>query len=212
MSISDFIQGFIIGSSLIIAIGPQNLYVINQGLKKNFIFIVVLICSLSDSLLIVCGIYLSNNILSLNPSIITIMKLIGGIWLILYGINKIKNSRNHVINNKEFNEASFIKVAMTTLAITYANPHVYLDTVILLGSISINFDSKLYFGLGAIFASFVFFFSLGYFSNFLSQYIKSQKVWFYIDNVMGILMLSYGLFFVPLSLLFLSSSLFFIVF
>ena len=196
MSISDFIQGFIIGSSLIIAIGPQNLYVINQGLKKNFIFIVVLICSLSDSLLIVCGIYLSNNILSLNPSVITIMKLVGGIWLILYGINKIKNSRNHVINNKEFKEVSFIKVVITTQAITYANPHVYLDTVILLGSISVNFDSKLYFGLGAIFASFVFFFSLGYFSNFLSQYIKSQKVWFYIDNVMGFLMLFYGLFFV----------------
>ena len=113
MSISDFIQGFIIGSSLIIAIGPQNLYVINQGLKKNFIFIVVLICSLSDSLLIVCGIYLSNNILSLNTSVITIMKLIGGIWLILYGINKIKNSRHHVINNKEFNEASFTKVVIT---------------------------------------------------------------------------------------------------
>ena len=196
MSISDFIQGFIIGSTLILAIGPQNLYVINQGLKKNFVFIVVLICSLSDSLLIVCGIYLSNNILSLNTSIITIMKLIGGIWLILYGINKIKNSRQHEIKSNEFNEASFTKVVFTTLAITYANPHVYLDTVILLGSISINFDSKLYFGLGAICASFVFFFSIGYFSNFLSQYIKSQKVWFYIDNMMGFLMLFYGLFFV----------------
>ena len=196
MSISDFIQGFIIGSTLILAIGPQNLYVINQGLKKNFVFIVVLICSLSDSLLIVCGIYLSNNILSLNTSIITIMKLIGGIWLILYGINKIKNSRKHRIKSNEFNEASFTKVVLTTLAITYANPHVYLDTVILLGSISINFDNKLYFGLGAICASFIFFFSLGYFSNFLSQYIKSSKVWFYIDNVMGFLMLCYGLFFV----------------
>ena len=196
MSISDFIQGFIIGSSLIIAIGPQNLYVINQGLKKNFVFIVVLICSLSDSLLIVCGIYLSNNIISLNTSIITIMKLIGGIWLILYGINKIKNSRQHEIKSSEINAASFTKVVLTTLAITYANPHVYLDTVILLGSISINFDSKLYFGLGAIFASFIFFFSLGYFSNFLSQYIKSPKVWFYVDNVMGFLMLFYGLFFV----------------
>ena len=195
MSISDFIQGFIIGSTLILAIGPQNLYVINQGLKKNFVFIVVLICSLSDSLLIVCGIYLSNNILSLNTSIITIMKLIGGIWLILYGINKIKNSRQHEIKSNEFNEASFTKVVFTTLAITYANPHVYLDTVILLGSISINFDSKLYFGLGAICASFVFFFSIGYFSNFLSQYIKSPKVWFYIDNMMGFLMLFYGLFF-----------------
>ena len=196
MSISNFIQGFIIGSSLIIAIGPQNLYVINQGLKKNFVFIVVLICSLSDSLLIVCGIYLSNNIISLNTSIITIMKLIGGIWLILYGINKIKNSRQHEIKSSEINAASFTKVVLTTLAITYANPHVYLDTVILLGSISINFDSKLYFGLGAIFASFIFFFSLGYFSNFLSKYVKSPKVWFYVDNVMGFLMLFYGLFFV----------------
>lgn len=196
MSISDFIQGFIIGSTLILAIGPQNLYVINQGLKKNFVLIVVLICSLSDSLLIVCGIYLSNNILSLNTSIITIMKLIGGIWLILYGINKIKNSRQHEIKSNEFNEASFTKVVLTTLAITYANPHVYLDTVILLGSISINFDSKIFFGLGAICASFIFFFSLGYFSNFLSQYIKSPKVWFYIDNVMGFLMFFYGLFFV----------------
>ena len=199
MSISDFIQGFIIGSSLIIAIGPQNLYVINQGLKKNFIFIVVLICSLSDSLLIISGIYLSNNILRLNTSIITIMKLIGGIWLILYGINKIKNSKHHIINNKEFNETNFIKVVITTLAITYANPHVYLDTLILLGSISVNFDSKFYFGLGAILASFVFFFSLGYFSNFLSQYIKSQKIWFYIDNIIGLLMLFYGLFFIFIS-------------
>ena len=196
MSISDFIQGFIIGSSLIIAIGPQNLFVINQGLKKNFVFIVVLICSLSDSLLIVCGIYLSNNILSLNTSLITIMKLIGGIWLILYGISKIKNSRQNEINSNGFNESSFSKVIVTTLAITYANPHVYLDTVILLGSISINFDNKLYFGLGAIFASFIFFFSLGYFSNFLSRYIKSPKVWFYVDNTMGFLMLFYGLFFI----------------
>ena len=196
MSISDFIQGFIIASSLIIAIGPQNLFVINQQQKKTFVFIVVLICSLSDSLLIVCGIYLSNNILSLNTSIITIMKLIGGIWLILYGISKIKNSRQHEIKSSEINAASFTKVVLTTLAITYANPHVYLDTVILLGSISINFDSKFYFGLGAIFASFIFFFSLGYFSNFLSQYVKSPKVWFYIDNVMGFLMLFYGLFFV----------------
>ena len=196
MSISDFIQGFIIGSTLILAIGPQNLYVINQGLKKNFVLIVVLICSLSDSLLIVFGIYLSNNILSLNTSIITIMKLIGGIWLILYGIIKIKNSRQHEIKSNEFNEESFTKVVLTTLAITYANPHVYLDTVILLGSISINFDSKLYFGLGAICASFIFFLSLGYFSNFLSQYVKSPKAWFYIDNVMGFLMLFYGLFFV----------------
>ena len=196
MSISNFIQGFIIGSSLIIAIGPQNLYVINQGLKKNYILIVVLLCSLSDSLLIVCGIYLSNSLLNLNESLIITMKLIGGIWLILYGINKIKNSNSHNIENKEFNESSLNKVVLTTLAITYVNPHVYLDTVILLGSISVNFNNKFYFGLGAIVASFVFFFTLGYFSKFLSKYIKSKKVWFYIDNTMGALMIFYGLFFI----------------
>ena len=196
MSISDFIQGFIIGSSLIIAIGPQNLYVINQGLKKNYILIVVLLCSLSDSLLIVCGIYLSNSLLNLNESLIITMKLIGGIWLILYGLNKIKNSNSHNIENKEFKELSLNKIVFTTLAITYANPHVYLDTVVLLGSISVNFDSKFYFGLGAIVASFIFFFTLGYFSKFLSKYIKSKKVWFYIDNIMGFLMLFYGLFFI----------------
>ena len=196
MSISDFIQGFIIGSSLIIAIGPQNLYVINQGLKKNYILIVVLLCSLSDSLLIVCGIYLSNSLLNLNESLIITMKLIGGIWLILYGLNKIKNSNSHNIENNEFKELSLNKVVFTTLAITYANPHVYLDTVVLLGSISVNFDNKFYFGLGAIVASFVFFFTLGYFSKFLSKYIKSKKVWFYIDNIMGFLMLFYGLFFI----------------
>ncbi len=196
MSISDFIQGFIIGMTLIVAIGPQNLFVINQGLKKNYIFSVVLICSLSDSFLIICGIYLSNSILSLNTSTILTMKLIGGIWLVLYGINKIKNSRNHNIDNKEYDKASFTKVALTTLAITYANPHVYLDTLILLGSISVNFNNQIYFGLGAIFSSFIFFFSLGYFANYLSKYIKSKKVWFYIDNVMGFLMLFYGLFFI----------------
>ena len=196
MNISDFIQGFIIGSSLIIAIGPQNLYVINQGLKKNYILIVVLLCSLSDSLLIVCGIYLSNSLLNLNESLIITMKLIGGIWLILYGLNKIKNSNSHNIENKEFKELSLNKVVFTTLAITYANPHVYLDTVVLLGSISVNFDNKFYFGLGAIVASFVFFVTLGYFSKFLSKYIKSKKVWFYIDNIMGFLMLFYGLFFI----------------
>ena len=196
MSISDFIQGFIIGSSLIIAIGPQNLFVINQGLKKNYILIVVLLCSLSDSLLIVCGIYLSNSLLNLNDSLVITMKLIGGIWLILYGINKIKNSNSHNIENKEFKELSLNKVVFTTLAITYANPHVYLDTVVLLGSISVNFDNKFYFGLGAIVASFIFFFTLGYFSKFLSKYIKSKKVWFYIDNIMGFLMLFYGLFFI----------------
>ena len=196
MDILDFVQGFIIGSSLIIAIGPQNIFVINQGLKKNYILIVILICSISDSLLIICGIFLSNTVLNLNESIITIIKFIGGFWLIIYGISKIKNSQSSSMKDLKYSKSSLGKVILTTLAITYANPHVYLDTVILLGSVSVNFNDKIMFGSGAIIASFVFFFSLGYFSNFLSKYIKSKKTWFYIDNFMGILMLFYGLFFI----------------
>ena len=196
MDILDFVQGFIIGSSLIIAIGPQNLFVINQGLKKNYILIVILICSLSDSLLIVSGIFLSNTILELNESIIIIMKFIGGFWLIFYGIIKIKNSRSNSTQNLKYQKSTLGSVILTTLAITFANPHVYLDTVILLGSLSVNFNNKTMFGSGAIIASFVFFFTLGYFSNFLSRYMTSKKVWFYIDNCMGILMLFYGLFFI----------------
>ena len=124
------------------------------------------------------------------------MKLIGGVWLIFYGIMKIKNARSHIIENKEFKKLGLKSVIITTLAITYANPHVYLETVVLLGSISANFYSKISFGSGAIISSFIFFFSLGYFSKFLSKFIHSKNVWFYIDNTMGVLMLLYGLFFI----------------
>ena len=120
MSIYEFLQGFIIGSSLIIAIGPQNLFVINQGLKKNYTLVVVIICSLSDSLLIICGIYLSNSILNFNESLIIFMKFIGGVWLIFYGIMKIKNAKNHIIENREFKKLGLKGVIITTLAITYA--------------------------------------------------------------------------------------------
>jgi len=90
MYIYDFIQGLIIGGTLIIAIGPQNLFVIQQGLKKSYVFTVTLFCSLSDSLLIVIGLYLSNYIVQINPSIIGIIKVLGGIWLIFYGLNKVR--------------------------------------------------------------------------------------------------------------------------
>ncbi len=197
MNINDLFQGFIIGSTLIIAIGPQNLFVISQGLKKQFVFIVVLFCSLSDSLLIVAGINLSNFIIGIDSRLIITLKIIGGGWLILYGFNKIRKLRSlknisENIKSKENLKSIFI----TLFLITYANPHVYLDTVILLGSISTNFNNKFLFGLGAVIASFVFFFSLGYLSKFLSKYIYSQKTWFLIDLIVGILMICYGMYFI----------------
>jgi len=196
MDILDLFQGFIIGSSLIIAIGPQNLFVINQGLKSKYVLLVVLICSFSDSILIITGIYISNILIEINSTIIFYLKILGGVWLILYGLNKIRISRNIQIEEGVFENKTLWNTIITTLIITYINPHVYLDTVILIGSISINFDNHLLFGLGAIIASFVFFFSLGYLSKWLSKFIKSKKTWLYINTVMGFLMISYGFYFI----------------
>ena len=197
MFLFDLIQGFIIGATLIIAIGPQNLFVINQGLKKNFVFTSVIFCSLSDSILIILGINLSNLIININTNTIVILKIIGGIWLVIYGLNKIiKINNSKYINKKNEIHNSLKKIFITLFLITYANPHVYLDTVILIGSISTTFESQLFFGIGAIIASFTFFFSLGYLSKFLSKYIYSEKTWFWIDLTIGFLMISYGLKFI----------------
>jgi len=197
MFLLDLIQGFIIGATLIIAIGPQNLFVINQGLKKNFVFTSVIFCSLSDSILIILGINLSNLIVNINTNTIVILKIIGGIWLVIYGLNKIKKINNSkYINKKNEINNNLNKIFITLFLITYANPHVYLDTVILIGSISTTFESQLLFGIGTILASFTFFFSLGYLSKFLSKYIYSEKTWFWIDLTIGFLMISYGLKFI----------------
>ena len=197
MHIYDFIQGLIIGSTLIIAIGPQNLFVINQGLKKSFVFTVVLFCSLSDSILIIIGINISSLIVGINPNTIIILKILGGIWLIFYGLNKIKYvSKIRNLQNINTIESDFKKILISLFLITYANPHVYLDTIILIGSISTNFNSQLFFGIGAVMASFIFFFALGYLSKFLSKYIYSNKTWFWIDLIVGFLMIIYGIKFI----------------
>ena len=197
MHFYDFIQGLIIGSSLIIAIGPQNLYVINQGLKKTFVFTVVLFCSLSDSILIIIGINISSVIVGINPNTITILKILGGIWLVFYGLNKIRHvNKIRNLQNIEKIESDFKKILITLFLITYANPHVYLDTIVLIGSISTNFNSQLFFGIGAVMASFIFFFTLGYLSKLLSKYIYSNKTWFWIDLVVGLLMILYGVKFI----------------
>ena len=197
MHIYDFIQGLIIGSTLIIAIGPQNLFVINQGLKKSFVFTVVLFCSLSDSILIIIGINLSSVIVGINPNTIIILKILGGIWLAFYGLNKIRYvSKIRNLQNINTIESDFKKILISLFLITYANPHVYLDTIILIGSISTNFNSQLFFGIGAVMASFIFFFALGYLSKLLSKYIYSNKTWFWIDLIVGFLMIIYGIKFI----------------
>ena len=191
----DFIQGFIIGLSLILAIGPQNLFVIKQGLQKNHVFIVCLICSFADTALIILGITISSYIVKISPIYINLFVIVGSTWLIIYGVLKIKKSFVKK-NSLDFRNQEIVEnVIATTLFLTFINPHVYLDTIILIGFISQNFDNKIYFGIGAILASFIFFYSLGYFSKFLGRIIKDNKSWFWIDIIFGSLMIIYGLYF-----------------
>ena len=196
MSTPDFFQGLVIGFSLIIAIGPQNLFVIQQGLKKSYIFTVCLICSISDTLLIIIGIILSTYLSQLSENLVQILKLIGAIWFLTYGFLKIRNSFKKKKYEKINRNEKLNNIVLITLAFTFLNPHVYLDTIILIGAISLNFENKFSFGLGVSISSFIFFFSLGYFSRYFSIYFNKEKNWVVIDNLFGIIMIFYGIFFI----------------
>ena len=177
---SFFILGFFTGLSLILAIGAQNIFVIEQGLKKQFIFIVCVICTFSDFLLIFLGIFLFHYFESFfSPSVELILNILLFLFLVHFIWKKLKNINiNFEINQK--NETKGLgSVIIKTLGFTYLNPHVYSDTVFFLGNFSKSFliNQKLLFGFGATLSSIIFFFTLGYLSKFLSSYLNSNKVW-----------------------------------
>ena len=189
---SFFILGFFTGLSLILAIGAQNIFVIEQGLKKQFIFIVCVICTFSDFLLIFLGIFLFHYFESFfSPSVELILNILLFLFLVHFIWKKLKNiNTNFEINQK--NETKGLGSVVTkTLGFTYLNPHVYSDTVFFLGNFSKSFliNQKLLFGFGATLSSIIFFFTLGYLSKFLSNYLNSNKVW-KIINMLIILFMS----------------------
>ena len=182
---SFFVLGFFTGLSLILALGAQNIFVIEQGLKKNFTFIVCLICSISDFILIFSGIYLFNFFENyLTDDVEFILNILLFFFLIYFVFEKIKSNFSNINFDKEKNILSIKSVIFKTLGFTYLNPHVYSDTVFFLGNFSKNFDiqNKYYFGMGATVASFLFFFLLGFLSKFFSNYLSSRQTWKYINN------------------------------
>jgi len=174
------ILGFFTGLSLILAIGAQNIFVIEQGLKKQHIFLVCLICSLSDFILIFFGIFLFHYFVQyFNSTIELLFNILLVIFLTHFIYSKIKSFSSKVNFSDHIFEISKFNIFLKTLGFTYLNPHVYSDTVFFLGNFSKNFflDQKILFGVGASVASFVFFFIIGYLSKYLSQYAQSEKVW-----------------------------------
>ena len=177
---SFFLLGFFTGISLILAIGAQNIFVIEQGLKKKYVFIVCLICSLSDFILIFLGIFLFEYLkIYFTKNVELTFNILLFIFLIYFIYNKVISlyKKNNI--NFEDENLNFKSIVIKTLGFTYLNPHVYSDTVFFLGNFSKNFilHQKILFGTGASVASFIFFFAIGYLSKNLSKYAKSEKVW-----------------------------------
>jgi len=172
--------GFLTGLSLILAIGAQNVFVIEQGLKKQYVFIVCLICSISDFLLIFLGIFLFQY---LNNFFTTTVELIFNILLLIFLLHfiwlKIKTKVLDTSFNIDGKTNNLANIVVKTLGFTFLNPHVYSDTVFFLGNFSKSLSQidKYYFGTGAAISSFLFFFILGYLSKYFSKYLKSAKVW-----------------------------------
>jgi L-lysine exporter family protein LysE/ArgO len=177
---SYLILGFMTGMSLILALGPQNIFVIEQGLKKEFVFLVCIICSLSDLLLIFLGIFIFHYFqVFFTPFIEFILNLLLLIFLIHFIWRKIRIEIDKLNLKYQEKKYSISKVVLKTLGFTYLNPHVYSDTVFFLGNFSkdLILSDKLFFGVGASISSFIAFFILGYMSKYLSNYLKTKKVW-----------------------------------
>ena len=172
--------GFFTGLSLILAIGAQNIFVIEQGLKKQYTFIVCFICSVSDCFLIFVGIFLFyyfNQYFTLKIELIFNILLV--LFLIYFIYSKIKLRIKKIDFNQNYMKTSLVSIIFKTLGFTYLNPHVYSDTVFFLGNFSKSFllYDKIMFGIGASIASTVFFFSIGYASNYFSKYLNNKKIW-----------------------------------
>ena len=177
----DFLLlGFFTGLSLILAIGAQNIFVIEQGLKKQHIFLICLICSFSDLILIFLGIFLFHYFIQyFNSTIELIFNILLIIFLIHFIYSKIKVFNSSIDFSSNTKDIPKFNILLKTLGFTYLNPHVYSDTVFFLGNFSKNFliNQKVLFGLGASIASFLFFFLIGYLSTYLSKYAQDQKIW-----------------------------------
>ena len=194
---SYLILGFITGLSLILAIGAQNIFVIEQGLKKQYVFLVCLICSLSDLILIFLGIFLFEYFKDyFTNTIELILNVLLFIFLVYFIINKLKFRHKNTSFGTDKGKSSLKNIVLKTLGFTYLNPHVYSDTVFFLGNFSKNFfiTHKYLFGFGASISSFIFFFALGYLSKFLSKYLNKAEAWNAINTFIIIFMGSLALY------------------
>ncbi|WP_144210584.1 LysE/ArgO family amino acid transporter [Shewanella donghaensis] len=189
---TSYIAGFSLGLSLILAIGSQNAFILKQGIKNQHVFIICAVCAISDAILISMGVAGFGVLINEFPQIELAARYAGALFLFIYAFLSFKSAftANHALDTHIQSPHSLKKTIAMSLAFTWLNPHVYLDTVVLLGSISTQYQPHQFeFGLGAVTASFVFFFSLGYFSKFLAPLFSQPKSWKILEFLVGLTML-----------------------
>ena len=191
--LSALLTGFFLGLSLIVAIGSQNAFVLRQGIVGQHVFYVTLFCALSDALLISIGVvgisFFLNNLIS---QISNLLLGLSALWLAGYGIMRLKAvfKSNTTLKIEESIPKNLFKTLSIAAILTFANPHVYLDTMVLIGSISQQFSgvNKFSFALGATIASFVFFFSLAYGAKLLEPIMQRPSSWRILDGLIALIM------------------------
>lgn len=187
----SLIAGFALGLSLIMAIGAQNAFVLRQGLRRQHVFWICLTCAGSDAVLVTAGVLGFGTLALALPWFETAMRWGGAAFLIWYGARALNSARRGgaALNSEgEAGEAPLWPALATVLALTWLNPHVYLDTVVLLGSISAQYAQPLLFAAGAAIASFCFFFTLGYGASLLAPVFARPRAWQVLDVAVGLTM------------------------
>ena len=184
------VTGFFTGLSLIVAIGAQNAFVIKQGLLRSHVTLVVFVCAISDALLIIVGTGGLGRIIQSKPDLLNVIRWFGVIYLTWFGIKSVRAAfRNETLTASDKSAVSWKKVLLTVLAMTYLNPHVYLDTVIFVGSLANQFESqRWYFALGACIASGVWFSVIGYGARSASHLMSKPIFWRILDSVIAVIM------------------------
>ncbi|MFA3918116.1 LysE/ArgO family amino acid transporter [Ruegeria hyattellae] len=188
--VASFIPGFFLGFSLILAIGAQNAFVLRQGLRHTHVFAVCLTCAISDALLIAAGVAGFGALATAVPWFEPLMRYGGAAFLIVYGARSFQAAwrGGEALQTRNGAGAGLGATLATLLALTWLNPHVYLDTVVLIGSVSAQYPDRLSFGLGAVTSSFVFFYSLGYGARLLAPLFARPRAWQVLDVLIGVVM------------------------
>lgn len=194
------LAGLGLGLSLIVAIGAQNVFVLRQGIRREHIFTVVAICALSDAALIIAGVAGLGVLLEAVPWLITAARWLGAAFLIGYGLLAARRALRGDEKGLQADtpatapRSSRATVALTSLALTWLNPHVYLDTVLLLGSIAATYGGERWlFAAGAVTASVLWFTALGYGARHLGRWLRTPRAWRILDGIIAVVMIAIAL-------------------